>query len=63
MAAPIVLLRSTEYRAAEDKDWHLGWDAYTDDFSVETIEESDHESMFESPSVDEMARIVATWIA
>jgi len=63
VAAPIVLLRSTEYRAAEDKDWHLGWDAYTDDFSVETIEESDHESMFESPSVDEMARIVATWIA
>lgn len=60
--APIVLLRSTEYRAAEDKDWHLGWDAYTDRFSVETIEGSAHESMFEAPSVEELARIVSSWI-
>ncbi|MGI9585481.1 MAG: alpha/beta fold hydrolase [Acidimicrobiia bacterium] len=60
--APIVLLRSTEYRAAEDKDWHLGWDEYTNDFFVETIEGSAHLSMFEAPSVDAMAQRVSSWI-
>ncbi len=60
--APIVLLRSTEYRAAEDKDWHLGWDAYTTDFEVEEIEGSKHEAMFEEPFVDEMAELVTKWI-
>lgn len=57
--APILLLRSTEYRAAEDKDWHLGWHEYTPEFEVETIEGSEHEAMFEEPSVDRMAEIVA----
>ncbi|MFO7699788.1 MAG: condensation domain-containing protein [Acidimicrobiia bacterium] len=56
--APIVLLRSTEYQPAEGKDWHLGWDAYTPDFGVETVEGSQHEAMFEVPSVDQLADVV-----
>jgi thioesterase domain-containing protein/acyl carrier protein len=61
--APIVLLRSTEYRPAENRDWHLGWDEYTPEFDVETIEGSQHEAMFEEPSVDQLADVVAKWIS
>jgi thioesterase domain-containing protein len=55
--APVTLIRSTESRVAEGKDWHVRWDEYTTEFHLEWID-APHLDLFKAPAVEDLAETI-----
>jgi len=57
VAAPITLIRSTEYVQEEEKSRHLDWGKYTSEFQVHVVE-AGHDTILLEPEVERVADVI-----